>query len=48
MSLIGQAFCLKAEHPSGDDMSSGLYEAMRKELRNAVEDIRMELKQVCN
>ncbi|OAY47919.1 uncharacterized protein LOC110618318 [Manihot esculenta] len=35
----------KAEHPSGDDMSSGLYEAMRKELRNAVEDIRMELKQ---
>ncbi|KAJ9140205.1 hypothetical protein P3X46_030880 [Hevea brasiliensis] len=34
----------KAEHPTGEDMNSGLYEAMRKELRNAVEEIRMELK----
>jgi hypothetical protein len=29
-------------------MNSGLYEAMRKELRHAVEEIRMELEQVCN
>lgn len=35
----------KAEHPTGDDMNSGLYEAMRKELRHAVEEIRMELEQ---
>ncbi|KAJ6875748.1 hypothetical protein NC652_035197 [Populus alba x Populus x berolinensis] len=35
----------KAEHPTGDDMNSGLYEAMRKELRHAVEEIRTELEQ---
>ncbi|XP_057480502.1 uncharacterized protein LOC130767609 isoform X1 [Actinidia eriantha] len=35
----------KADHPSGDDVSSGLYEAMRKELRYAVDKIRMELEQ---
>ncbi|KAL7161783.1 hypothetical protein ACSBR2_042289 [Camellia fascicularis] len=35
----------KAEHPSGDDVNSGLYEAMRKELRYAVDEIRMELEQ---
>ncbi|XP_061956391.1 uncharacterized protein LOC133678175 [Populus nigra] len=33
----------KAEHPTGEDMNSGLYEAMRKELRHAVEEIKMEL-----
>ncbi|KDP30961.1 hypothetical protein JCGZ_11337 [Jatropha curcas] len=35
----------KAEHPTADDidMNSGLYAAMRKELRNAVEEIKMEL-----
>ncbi|XP_057970171.1 uncharacterized protein LOC131159339 [Malania oleifera] len=33
----------KTEHPTGDDDNSGLYEAMRKELRHAVEDMRMEL-----
>ncbi|KAG5230284.1 Amino acid transporter, transmembrane [Salix suchowensis] len=33
----------KAEHPTGDDMNGGLYEAMRKELRHAVEEIRMEI-----
>ncbi|KAF2293217.1 hypothetical protein GH714_040551 [Hevea brasiliensis] len=36
----------KAEHPTSDGMNSGLYEVMRKELRNAVEEIRMELEQV--
>ncbi|WCJ36222.1 hypothetical protein M5689_017435 [Euphorbia peplus] len=35
----------KGEHPIGDDMNGGLYEVMRKELRNAVEEIRMELGQ---
>ncbi|XP_028093023.1 uncharacterized protein LOC114293192 isoform X1 [Camellia sinensis] len=35
----------KAEHPSGDDVDSGLYEAMRKELRYAVDEIRMQLEQ---
>ncbi|KAF9667987.1 hypothetical protein SADUNF_Sadunf15G0080000 [Salix dunnii] len=33
----------KAEHPAGDDMNGRLYEAMRKELRHAVEEIRMEI-----
>ncbi|KAG5234232.1 Amino acid transporter, transmembrane [Salix suchowensis] len=33
----------KAEHPTGEDMNSGLYESMRKELRHAVEEIKMEL-----
>ena len=37
----------QADHPSGDDGNSGLYEAMRKELRYAVDEIRMELEQVC-
>uniref|UniRef100_A0A5B7AE29 Uncharacterized protein n=1 Tax=Davidia involucrata TaxID=16924 RepID=A0A5B7AE29_DAVIN len=35
----------KAEHPTGDDVNSGLYEAMRKELRYAVDEIRMEIEQ---
>ncbi|KAJ4712523.1 Micronuclear linker histone polyprotein-like [Melia azedarach] len=35
----------KGEHPTGDDLNSGLYDVMRKELRNAVEEIRMELEQ---
>ncbi|KAH7549753.1 hypothetical protein JRO89_XS13G0076800 [Xanthoceras sorbifolium] len=35
----------KAEHPTGEDMNGGLYEAMRTELRHAVEEIRMELTQ---
>ncbi|XP_048444033.1 uncharacterized protein LOC103950050 isoform X2 [Pyrus x bretschneideri] len=33
----------KAEHPAGNDVKSGLYEVMRKELRHAVEEIRTEL-----
>ncbi|XP_034215859.1 uncharacterized protein LOC117627739 isoform X3 [Prunus dulcis] len=33
----------KAEHPVGNDVKSGFYEAMRKELRHAVEEIRTEL-----
>ncbi|CAI0446353.1 unnamed protein product [Linum tenue] len=35
----------KGEHPIGEDMNSGLYEAMRKELRHAVEEIKLELEQ---
>ncbi|XP_062029465.1 uncharacterized protein LOC133745420 isoform X1 [Rosa rugosa] len=35
----------KAEHPAGNDVKSGLYEVMRKELRHAVEEIRTELEQ---
>lgn len=38
---------IQAEHPTGDDVDSGLYQAMRKELRHAVEEIKMELEQVC-
>ncbi|KAF8414331.1 hypothetical protein HHK36_002332 [Tetracentron sinense] len=36
----------KSEHPTGDRVEMGLYEAMRKELRHAVEEIRTELEQV--
>ncbi|XAR50301.1 hypothetical protein NMG60_11004588 [Bertholletia excelsa] len=35
----------KADHPAGDDVNIGLYEAMRTELRYAVDEIRMELEQ---
>ncbi|KAL5543958.1 hypothetical protein UlMin_007742 [Ulmus minor] len=35
----------KGEHPCEDDMKGGLYEAMRKELRNAVEEMRTEFEQ---
>ncbi|KAK2648089.1 hypothetical protein Ddye_015578 [Dipteronia dyeriana] len=35
----------KAEHPTGENLNGGLYEAMRTELRHAVEEIRMELTQ---
>ena len=35
------------EHPIGDDLNGGLYDVMRKELRHAVEEIKMELEQVC-
>jgi hypothetical protein len=41
-------FTLQAEHPSEDDVNGGLYAVMRSELRNAVEEIRMELGQVSN
>lgn len=37
----------QVKHPIADDMNSGLYEAMRKELRHAVEEIKTELEQVC-
>ncbi|GMH01188.1 hypothetical protein Nepgr_003027 [Nepenthes gracilis] len=36
----------KAEYPSGDDVNNNLCEKMRKELRHAVEEIRLELEQV--
>ncbi|KAI7982985.1 hypothetical protein LOK49_LG15G01556 [Camellia lanceoleosa] len=43
---FGQFICKeKAEHPSGDDVNSALYEAMWKELRYVVDEIRMELEQ---
>ncbi|XP_006476986.2 uncharacterized protein LOC102624602 isoform X4 [Citrus sinensis] len=35
----------KLEHPIGDDLNGGLYDVMRKELRHAVEEIKMELEQ---
>ncbi|XP_063944061.1 uncharacterized protein LOC108205736 [Daucus carota subsp. sativus] len=36
----------KAEHPIGEDVHGELYQAMRKELRHAVEEIRTELEEV--
>ncbi|XP_031374763.1 uncharacterized protein LOC116189301 isoform X1 [Punica granatum] len=36
----------KAEHPIGDDMNGELREVMRKELRHAVEEIKMGIEQV--
>ncbi|XWS51368.1 hypothetical protein CRYUN_Cryun12cG0170900 [Craigia yunnanensis] len=33
----------KGEHPIGDDVNGGLYAAMRKELRHAVEEIKTQL-----
>ncbi|XP_021286896.1 uncharacterized protein LOC110418480 [Herrania umbratica] len=33
----------KGEHPTGDDINGGLYAAMRKELRHAVEEIKTQL-----
>ena len=41
-------FTPQGEHPCEDDMKGGLYEAMRKELRNAVEEMRTEFEQVYN
>lgn len=38
---------LQGEHPNGD-VNGELYEAMRKELRHAVEEIKTELEQVCD
>lgn len=39
----------QAEHPIGEDVHGELYQAMRKELRHAVEEIRTELEEVgCN
>ncbi|KAK8478691.1 hypothetical protein V6N13_040467 [Hibiscus sabdariffa] len=35
----------KGEHPLGDDVNGGLYAAMRKELRHAVEEIKTQLEQ---
>ncbi|PON45607.1 hypothetical protein PanWU01x14_257180 [Parasponia andersonii] len=35
----------KAQHPTGDDMNGSFYEAMRTELRHAVQDIRTEFEQ---
>ncbi|KAL6973089.1 hypothetical protein U1Q18_027262 [Sarracenia purpurea var. burkii] len=35
----------KMEHPTGDNVNSHLYEVMRKELRYAVDEIKMELEQ---
>ncbi|KAJ0603682.1 hypothetical protein HanHA300_Chr02g0041021 [Helianthus annuus] len=35
----------KIDHPTGDDANNGIYEAMRKELRSAVNEIMIELEQ---
>ncbi|OMO87889.1 hypothetical protein CCACVL1_08701 [Corchorus capsularis] len=35
----------KVDHPTGDDVNGGLYAAMRKELRHAVEEIKTQLEQ---
>lgn len=35
----------KIDHPTGDDVDHGLYEAMKKELRSAVNEIMIELEQ---
>lgn len=35
----------KLDHPTGDDINGGLYEAMKKELRHAVDEIKTELEQ---
>ncbi|KAI4374607.1 hypothetical protein MLD38_012586 [Melastoma candidum] len=43
---IRAVYAQKAEHPMGEDMNAGLYQAMREELRNAVEQMRMDLEQV--
>ena len=37
----------QADHPTGDDVNRGLYEAMWKERRYAVDEIRVELELVC-
>ncbi|KAJ7956088.1 Micronuclear linker histone polyprotein-like [Quillaja saponaria] len=42
---IRAVYVKKAEHPTGNDVDSVLYEAMKKELRHAVDDIRMEIEQ---
>lgn len=44
--IIGTVYAQKkAEHPTEDVPNGGLYEAMRKELRHAVQEIRTELNQ---
>ncbi|XP_044485769.1 uncharacterized protein LOC123211238 [Mangifera indica] len=35
----------KVEHPTGNDLNGGLYDAMRKEFRHVVEEMRMEIEQ---
>ena len=35
------------EHPTGDGEGTGLYEAMHKEVRHAVEEIKTELEKAC-
>ncbi|KAL6545554.1 hypothetical protein OROGR_009428 [Orobanche gracilis] len=43
--IIRAVHAQKTEHPTEDVANGGLYEAMRKELRYAVEEIRTELNQ---
>lgn len=38
----------QTEHPTGDGERNGLYEAMRKEVWHAVEEIKLQLEQVSN
>lgn len=46
ISVILIIIILQAENPNADDSNGGLYDAMRRELRHAVEEIKMELEQV--
>lgn len=41
-------YLLQLEHPPGDDSNGGLYDAMRKELRHVMEEIKTEIEQVCH
>ena len=47
MSFLLSLATFQVEHPTGDDVNNVLYEAMRKELRHAVDEIKMELEHVC-
>lgn len=43
-----QLFIHQVERLASDDVNGEFYAAMREELINAVEGIKMELEQVCN
>lgn len=46
--MSGTLHIFQVKQANGDVVDNGLYEAMRKELRHAVEEIRVELEQVCD
>lgn len=47
ITYLGLHHIFQAKQANGGVVDNGLYEAMRKELRHAVEEIRVELEQVC-
>lgn len=47
ITYLGLRHIFQAKQANGGVVDNGLYEAMRKELRHAVEEIRVELEQVC-